>query len=144
VKMLSFMKGTVLSLVLAACVAVTGCASLVQNVDQAKIVVQLSTMKVVEAGKDRHARAEQIQKIAAEAAVLLDASSVSVDVVADAVRVRVASLHLEPSDAILANMLIDAVASDLKQKVGDGVIEPDKKVRVNAVLTWVSDAARFY
>lgn len=130
---------------LAVCMGfVLSACSILQNADQTKIVVQIATMKVVEGGEDRHIRALRIKEIASDAKLVLDASSVSVDLLAGAARNRVANLHLAASDQLLANLLIDSVAQDLKLKIGEGAIPDTSKFRVNQVLGWVAEAASFY
>lgn len=139
--MLKLLCGALAAVFLSGCTVVSSVAA---NVDQAKFVVQMATMKVIEAGKDRKARAVKIREIAADAKILIDANAVSVDLVAQATRVRIAALRLAPSDQILADALLDSVVANLKDRVGDGVIEADRKLRVNTVLTWVIATADLY
>lgn len=131
------------------CVAVTflpGCASLsTGNSQQSKIVVQLGTMKAIEADKD-HAgeRALKVREIAKEAKTFLDGNDVSVSMLAGAVSARLAGIDLAPSDRVLAAALVDAVVSEIDVRVGEGLLSPDERMTVSQVLDWVIDATEFY
>lgn len=128
-------------------IALTGCATFWQHADVSKIAVEVAAMKVIEAGhttSDRADRAHRINTIATEAKTFLDQSDVTVGLLKSAVYARIASLHLQPSDQLLATALVDTLASELESKIGSGVLSPDAKVKVNTVLGWVQEACSFY
>lgn len=126
----------------------TGCSTVQQQIDKnpdaSKLAVQIATMKVIEAGSSPHERAVTTRSIVSAAKTWLDTENVSVDALHDKVMERVATLHLQPSDAVLVNMLADMTVAELKKRIGDGLIPADKKVTVNQVLSWVDDAAKYY
>lgn len=132
------------ALCIVAAVFLSGCATLGQATNTSKLVVQVATMKVIEAQPDRAARAAKVLEITADAQKLIDMNGLTVGLLKTAVQDRLAAQNLEPSDRLLANLLVDAVVTDLAAKVGDGLIPPDQLVTVNQVLGWVADAAAFY
>jgi hypothetical protein len=120
--------------------------SMFQNVDQSKLIVQIATMKVIEAQGPAHyqERAVNIIKIGNEAKTWLDTNGVSLAFLRAAIEARIAKLNLAPSDQLLAGVLVDAAIAELQKKVGDGVIDPQKLYYVNQVLDWAIGAAKFY
>lgn len=124
---------------------VTGC-TIFQNVDQSKLIVQVATMKVIEAQGPAHyqERATNVIRIGTEAKTWLDTNGVTLAFLRAAVEARIAKLNLAPSDQLLAGVLVDAAIAELQKKVGDGVIDPQKLYYVNQVLDWAMQAARFY
>lgn len=124
---------------------VMGC-TFFQNVDQSKLVVQIATMKVIEAQGSAHyqERAANVIKIGTDAKTWLDTNGVTLGFLRAAVEARIAKLNLAPSDQLLAGVLVDAAIAELQKKVGDGVIDPQKLYYVNQVLDWAIQAARFY
>jgi len=124
---------------------VMGC-TFFQNVDQSKLVVQIATMKVIEARGSAHyqERAANVIKIGTDAKTWLDTNGVTLGFLRAAVEARIAKLNLAPSDQLLAGVLVDAAIAELQKKVGDGVIDPQKLYYVNQVLDWAIQAARFY
>lgn len=122
----------------------TGCASLTGSSASEKLIVQVATMKFIEAGDDRAAKAAKIVSAAAQARVWLDTDGVSLSDLQSAMLARVNAADLEPSDKLLAAALVDVVAAELNVRIGEGVISPEKKATVNAVLAWVEQAASFY
>lgn len=135
-------KKLILAIVMA--VALTGCATLGSGSAAEKLVVQVATMKFIEAGDDRAAKAAKIVSAAAQARVWLDTDGVSLSDLQSAMLARVNAADLEPSDKLLAAALVDVIAAELNARIGEGVISPEKKATVNAVLAWVEQAASFY
>jgi len=133
-------------IILAALAAVmfTGCASLTGTSASEKLIVQVATMKFIEAGDDRAEKAAKIVSAAAQARVWLDVEGVSLADLQAAMLARVNAADLEPSDKLLAAALVEVVAAELNVRIGEGVISPEKKATVNAVLAWVEQAASFY
>ncbi len=123
---------------------IVGCQSINANVDQSKLLVQVATMKAIEAGEDTNARAERVKAIAAEGQSFLDGENVSVSLLESAVANRLAALDLTPSDRVLANALVGAVVAELNARVGEGLLSTEQKYTVSQVLGWVEQAASFY
>lgn len=124
--------------------ALAGCASFSGSSSTEKLIVQVATMKFIEAGDDRAAKAAKIVSAAAQARVWLDTDGVSLSDLQSAMLARVNASDLEPSDKLLAAALVDVIAAELNARIGEGVISPEKKATVNAVLAWVEQAASFY
>lgn len=124
-------------------VAISGCASF-QGSATEKLVVQAATMKVIEAGADRAAKAARIIAAADAARVWLDTDGVTLPELRDAMVARIAAADIEASDKLLATALVDVVVAELDLRIGDGLISPEKRVTVNTVLSWVVQAAAFY
>ena len=124
--------------------ALAGCASFSGSSATEKLIVQTATMKFIEAGDDRAARAAKIRAAVDQARVWLDTDGVTLADLHAAIMGRLASANLEPSDMLLASALVDVVVAELNARIGDGILDEDKRVRVNAVLGWIAEAASFY
>ena len=124
--------------------ALTGCASLGTSSATEKLVVQAATMKFIESSGDRATKASRIVKAAAQARVWLDTDGVTIADLQVAMLDRIAAADLEPSDKLLASALVEVVVTELNARIGEGIISPEKRATVNAVLTWVEQAASFY
>lgn len=134
------MKSLIVSFV--AVLALSGCATLGTGSAGEKLVIQVATMKVIEADEDRSAKAAKIRAAVDQARVWLDMDGITLADLRSAMLARIGGL--EPSDRLLAAALIDAVAVELETRIGDGILDADKRVRVNAVLSWIAEAASFY
>lgn len=140
------MKRILIAAVMA--VALGGCASLDTSGASEKLIVQAGTMKFIEAGGDapveRAAKAARIAKAAEQARVWLDTDGVMIADLQVAMLERIAAADLQPSDKLLASALVEVVVAELNVRIGEGVISPEKRATVNAVLGWVEQAASFY
>lgn len=131
-------------LALSSLLVLTGCASLGTSDTSEKLIVQAATMKFIEASDDRAAKATRIARAADQARVWLDTDGVTVADLKVAMLERIAAADLEPSDKLLASALVEVVVAELSVRIGEGVISPEKRATVNAVLGWVEQAASFY
>lgn len=131
------MKTKFLALI-ATALAVAGCASLGNGSAVETIAVQYAVLRVTDGDS---AKAGRIAEIATEAKSLFNSEAVTVALVKTAVASRVAKLDLAPADQLLAAALIEAVEAELVKRVGNGLLPPEKKVGVNAVLDAVIQAA---
>src|SRR5690606_22320719 len=127
-----------------ATVVLSGCASFGTSGATEKLIVQAATMKFIESSDDRAGKAARIVKAAAQARVWLDADGVTVADLHGAMIERIAGADLDPSDKLLAAALVDVVVAEINVRIGEGIISPDKRATVNAVLAWVEQAASFY
>lgn len=128
-----------------ALITLPACTTLGKNVDQSKIIVQVETMKVIEADRNHTAeRAKQIREVAVEGKQFLDTNTVSVSLLADSINARLAVLDLAPSDRLLAAALVDAVVAELSARVGAGALSPEQRLNVSQVLGWIISATEFY
>lgn len=108
-------------------------------------------MKVIEVGDteiERSQRAERILDVASDARTWLTTGGVNLGDLRAALDQRLDELQLQPSDRILANMLIDQVMIGLNDRIVNGVkmpVPPEEFVyQVNTVLDWIESAAKFY
>lgn len=131
------------TILLATIALLAGCTAF-QGSTGEKLIVQAATMKVIEAGTDRAAKASKILAAADAARVWLDADGVTLSELRGAMVARIAAADIEPSDKLLATALVDVVVAEIDVRIGQGVISPEKRVTVNTVLAWVIQAAQFY
>ena len=101
-------------------------------------------MKVIEADADRAAKAARVIAAVSEARVLVDTDGVTLAEIQAAVMRRLVERGLEPSDLLLATALVDVVGLELQGRIGDGLLDPEKRVTVNTFLAWIEQAAHFY
>ena len=134
-----------LYLILAAMV-LAGCAMLEENPASVGLAVQVATMKVIEENEPEHRdeRAERILAMAGEARTFLDLEEVTIPALRAAIDARLAELELEPSDRALADLLVDAIAYELEERLGEGILSPEDRETVSRVLSSVETAARIY
>jgi uncharacterized protein YceK len=125
-------------------VVLSGCASFGTSGATEKLIVQAATMKFIESSDDRAGKAVRIVRAADQARIWLDTDGVTIADLQSAMMARINAADLEPSDKLLAAALVDVVAAELDVRIGAGVISPDKRATVNAVLAWVEQAASFY
>lgn len=128
-------------------VVLSGCAGLGLSGATEKLIVQAATMKFIESGDapaERSAKAARIARAADQARIWLDTDDVTVADLQSAMLERIRSADLEPSDKVLASALVEVVVAELNIRIGEGIISPDKRATVNAVLAWVEQAAKFY
>lgn len=118
-----------------------GCESLanLQGNSSAKLAVQYAVLKYTNGEAERAASVKE----AVDSAIFLLEDDVSATVAAlkAAVVASIDFSSLEAADQFLARGVIDAVALELAERVGDGELSGDKLLQVREVLTWVSDAA---
>lgn len=132
-----------------ACMAVmciAGCASTPQT-PLNSLVPQYLTGKLIEQGKtpeERLAKAQRVKAIAEDAKSFFAGEGLTVEELAQAARGRIAELHLETSDLIAANALVNAAVEYLNKQITDGVISPEKRTTVNQLLDWIIQAAELY
>lgn len=135
-----FLRSVLISVLL-----LSGCASLQSAPGQSRLVVQLATMKVIEADRDHtQARALAVKRLAGEAQRFFDTDHVTVGLLADSVAARLAGLDLSPSDRVLAIALVGTVVGELDARVGDGLLSADQKFTASQVLGWVEQTASLY
>jgi hypothetical protein len=123
-------------------VALAGCATGDLKTDpSARLAVTYATLKVIESGPDSEVRAAKIRSIASEARQFVETDAISLDQLAAAMRARLAEENLSPSDQVLADALVLTVTAELEARVGTGLLSPEQKLTVGAVLGWVVVAA---
>jgi len=128
-------------------VMVTACAGLNIGANDTgpKIAVQLATLKVLDNSKDPALRGQRMHEIISAARDLVQGNeSTTVAEIEKSVRAKIDNLVLDRGDVIMVNMLIDVVKLEISKRVGDGILDPEKAVKVDAVLSWIDDAVVMY
>lgn len=133
----------VLGVMFAGAASVTACKG--GETVAARVAVSYATAKLIEKSEPGEARARKATEILAVVDQVDKLASGDLMTV-DALRAYVATnIHdLSPADRMLAGVLIDTAAQALKEKIGDGVIDPEKLVKVREVLSWVREGAISY
>lgn len=141
----------ILTAVLAAFL-VTGCEALrtvaetgAEHAEVSRLAVKAGTLKYIEAEDDRSARASEVQAFIERARERVDAEAEStVDALADRVRDEVRWDELEMSEQLLVDELITAITETLREKMGEGPLTEEDRLRIKAVLDWAHEAAGLY
>lgn len=109
-----------------------------------KLAVQVAVMKYIEGEADRAGAAERVISAVEDAVIFMDSDGVSIALLKERAMKRLLERGLSPSDYLIASAIIEAVDIELKDRVGDGILDAEKRVTVNLVLGWVAQAASVY
>jgi hypothetical protein len=122
--------------------SLTACQTVESKPMAARLAVTVATLKVIEADKtDQAARAQRVAAVARDAQKLLDGEQVTLGAIQAAVKARLDSSELSPSDRILADTLVVMISDELRARIGDGLLSPEQRLTVSTVLDWVAVAA---
>lgn len=144
-KRLKLIAVSFISLVMVALgVSLQGCASGPTNISAERIVVQAGVMKLVEKAARPAEKAARIVAAVDLAQTLLTDTTATVDTLRSALLKRVAERELPPSEKLLAIEVINAIAAEVEQRVGTGLLSPGAIVSINTVLSWVETTAAMY
>lgn len=120
-----------------------GCATdqFTRHETTAKLVTQYAVLKYAENIPDdqRTARVERIRTIATDVKALASGDTTLV-ALHDVVNQQLDKAGLSAADRLLANGLVDVIVAELQARIGDGVLSPEQRVQVVAVLDWVIQA----
>lgn len=126
----------IVTAVLISLLALAGC----QDKDATtKLAVQYAAIKFVRADDNPAEKAARVRAVIEEVRAVAKGESASVAAIKAFVQAKLPADML-PEDRLLANALIEAVSAELEARVGDGVLDPEKLVKVETVLGWVSEA----
>ena len=129
------MKSLVLALILAGSLA--GCAS---NPQQANLTARLAVTYAVAKGGAQGWDLNEVRRIATLGRDIATGEAATVDALKVLALESLGKLE-SPADRALAAVLIDTLMLEISARVGpDGIIDPDRAVRVAEVLQWVIDA----
>jgi type IV pilus biogenesis protein CpaD/CtpE len=127
---------------LVATLLLVGCSSTPTARDEAiiGIAVQYATAKYIE---QKPGSAENIVRVAEGVKALVggDATATLITL-QEYVGSELDKLSLSPADRVLANALVQLIVAELQAKVGEGLLEPDQRVRVASILDLVIAVAR--
>lgn len=133
---------------LASALIFTGCATngTVSGLPsaEAKIIAKAGvTFAVLKVTENHPEKAAQILAISQSISQIAGSDGFNtVDLLIDAIRIRANVASLSPADQVLANLLIDTVGDQLKQRIGTGTLTTDKLLIVGEVAGWINDAAK--
>ena len=137
-----------LTALLASSVYLSGCTttSTVERLGY-NIAIQQATSKFIEHKETPAERQRRAAEIVRVVGILQQTAEGEVTTVAE-LESRAFDLiegaHLELSDQALANTVVAAVAEGLRDRISDGLLSPDERVRVVAVLDQIAATARVY
>lgn len=139
-------------LLLSACATIE--TVLTKDTLAAQLVVQEATARAIEVGSTPAARYQRAQRIAQTVAaikVTFDTTATTLPGLVQLATERIVALKLGPSDAIIAQALLDALAERVAAKLCPGAdpaapctIPADKTIYVDTVLNWVTQATQLY
>ena len=130
------MKTLILSICIAAAVAISGC-SLLDTVakDENKLAVQYATLKVIDGDTQK---AEQLKGWITEARNYVDTSAeVTVSYLADEARVRISGKISEPADMLLAMAILNEAERRIGERLGEGPLKQEQRVKLLTVFDWI-------
>lgn len=133
-------------LAVAMMVFLSACATFGQNANTAKLGVTYATLKYIEKAGDPVAQAERaadVRRVAEDVRVVASGEAVTVAALEAAALAQLPD-SLSPADRFLATALIQAAVAELQVRVGEGVLDPEKKLQVEAVLAWVVEATNYF
>ena len=108
-----------------------------------RIAIQYATAKFIEQGETQK-RAQGVISEIEQAQIFFDVQGVPLSDIKARIIERVRYRGLSPADTLLATALIDAVELKIAEDIGRGVINPDDKIRINAALDLIKQAAEVY
>lgn len=115
-----------------------------ENDTVARDALTIVTYAAIEQSNDRADMARDIVAVAKDAKTWIDFDGVTINELADKARQRLAQSDRELSEKAGLTLLLNRAEALLKKRISEGVLDPNAKVTVNAVLDWVIDAASVY
>lgn len=110
-----------------------------------KVAVTYATMKYIDAQGPANSvnRAARVAAVAAQALNAIEGDGFELSTFTVHL-VQNLPADLAPSDRALAIALIGLIGDELALRIGDGVLTPEKRVKVKQVLGWISQATAYY
>lgn len=128
------------ALILAVALALAGCVTTGTTGHAAtKLTVQYATIKVLDKNPAYAARAAEIAGTVRKAA---SGEASTVDTLIALARAEIQWGELDAADSLLLNELLNFIAAELRQRVGDGPIAGDKGLAVAEFASWIEQAAK--
>lgn len=129
------MKTCISAAAIAATIALSGCATLEQSPQTAKLPVQYATMKVIES--DDVTRADVMSQVERAREVLSATQEVSITDLTGGIDLS----GLDAADRLLVSALLSQIeyAANEVDVIGD-----ERRVRIETLLDWIEDAAAMY
>jgi hypothetical protein len=134
-----------LGVCLSGCGALTKLSEFVQEQETvAELTVKAATIKFIDKSSDPQRRAMKIQKVADTTLELASDIDATVPKLMAEVRIQVPWSDLDTADQLLASALLTTVENQLQERLKSKSISEDQLVGVQAVLSWVLEAAAVY
>ena len=130
------MKTLILSICIAAAVAISGCSLLDTVVkDENKLAVQYATLKVIDGDMQK---AEQLKGWITEARNYVDnGAEVTVSYLADEARARIRDKISDPADTLLVMAVLNEAERRIGKRLGEGPLEQEQRVKLLTVFDWI-------
>ena len=125
--------GFFMVVVMSACTKLT-----VPDTFKAQLLVQQSTLRVIQ---DDPARAERVLEITAQIRPDIEADTVALGLLDEAVREQINWERLTIADAMLLDSLLIEARNQLELRFGTGLLDPEARESIARVLDWVDNAA---
>lgn len=122
----------------------TGCSTTGGNLtDQQKVIAKAAVeIAVSEVVANNPSHAAQIVEIATQIKAVAGTEGFNtIDLLVAAIRAKANIAALTPQQQILANLLIDTIAAQLKAKIPNGQINSANLVLVSELSSWVIEGA---
>ncbi len=121
----------------------SGCATTGGVSDQGKVIAKAAVeIAVSEVVANNPSHAAQIIEIATQIKAVAGTDGFNtIDLLVAAIRMKANIAALTPQQQILANLLIDTIAAQLKAKIPNGQINSANLVLVSEIAGWVIEGA---
>jgi hypothetical protein len=127
----------------AGCTTAAGTGSNISPETQKLIAHAAVSAATAEVIKNDPVKAAKVADIAASIKLLAGTEGYgTVDLLVDAIKIKANIASLQPSSQILANLLIDLLAQNLKERIGTGPLVGGNLLIVAEVAGWVEAQAR--
>lgn len=140
----------ILCVIVAACVALAGCASLGEKDTRAntaaKVFTQYAVAKYLEKKDSDFTRAkaaDNIRGVSRDVLAVIDAqgsADINIPFLKSYALAQINKAGLSPADSLLATSLLDLIVTELSERIGNGTLSPDALVSVKQVLGWIIEA----
>lgn len=136
----------ILLVIVAAFMALTGCATLRDPKNSAliEITTQVAVSKFIESKSDRAGTAAHVRDVATQIKSVAESDATTVGALQTLASARIAQLNLRPSDVLLATALVNVLVAELQDKVSAGVLSDADRVLLGKVLGTVIATANVY
>jgi len=118
----------------------SGCQTIQDQPTAARLAVTYATAKVIENNPDY---APRIAEIAAQVrSTLAGEIAPTVALLEGIARAHIRWDKLSPADAVMVDLLLTELRTELERRLGAGLLEPEARLRVDTVVGWIEATAR--
>ena len=124
-------------------VGLSGCSLLeVVAEDQNQLALQYATLKVLE--RDDVSKERVLELVGKAKTYVNDGDSITVTALVSEARKKLYASSLSPADQMLIEAILARAQERIEARLGDGVLDPDHRVQLMTVLSWIESAANGY